>query len=1292
MSLINLGIYRKTKDSEETTTLSDAIDEYPLIVILGSPGSGKSTIFDKYSRENLNSKLLSVREFLNRDDNIPKDAEVLLLDGLDEYRSVSQDKLMVLDDIGYKLKIILESDDYKKLRIVISCREMDWYGEKDKDGLKKDIGTEAVLFNILPMDDDKLYELAKIKIENNPEAFVDKYKEYGLIRNPQLFDMMAKIYKSDSENLINSKLDVYQKFVELSEEPNEDRKRQELPELNETERYKYGGYASLFSFFTSIVNFDDEIYKQLEDTEAGFDKSKLKLLNNTLLMNDGKFAHRTIAEFLAASYLNKCLNDKKLTRERVKSLFNYDGIIPTELRGTYAWLCSIRQDKFFIDLDPYYQLIHGDNSGFSPGLKREIILEIKKYSETNPYFFKFEDRNGLEGFYEQELEPFITEELNVAVKGKNHYIYLLANILISAKEILSVTLKKEVSNHIKNENVPIYYKTRLVDNLDLEVQKQILDMIVNGDIKDEENALKDDLITNLYPDLISSDDLVPYLLTYTGDKLNGSLFYLYKVPYDHKNKMVKEFLGSIDKEKRNDNSRFYRRIEFFIQEFYLETILKYKADSDALTAKEILEILIEHKSYYENYEDISYHTHKQDLKDKAKRIDSEIDQLANELFELYTDIKISEKDVELITYNFRSLFNYRMPNRAVEILLSKLSDEYEPLVNEAIFREACLFIKRDEDFNIIDIPEQIKEAADRYGYNEILERLQVEPEWKIRQREYDAERQEEDESIKAENEKLFAEMFKGDISKNFNALKYITDFIYSDREEKGQHLRYLTPETFDKLVEVLKGSVFDPVEPELLTLESLVDSTYDARRYIDEVYFTACRINEPAEVYGKLVGNKHYLEYLYINTLYNEYIGDVRERGFHVYIDDVDPEFAKSILKKYLDLIYRKYMAEIQEILSKKINIENSIDVLRQLANVHSGDKEFIKNPFLLKFLNQYAFGLSHEEIESILVLPDLNDKNKNILNSMKIILYDNSEELDIDLAISMYSLLQEKLKDYLASGQEDEELENVLVRAIQKMMSVFNTPESIKHVNGIQSSRDQCASFLRHDVPEVLTISLCEKLLKHDNLLADFWVNTLNNKMNILKREESDGKFNHYSIDSLKKFLNERKVVSKSDFFEYVKEVLKEIKVEVEDNRDGEKDAFHNELARGAKGLTSKSEEACRDEIFRILKRSYSKIFSIREKYEGNNRVDINLKYRSNLDFEVQIECKKDKNPELATGITDQLIPKYLIGNCEYGIYLIFNFKEIVSLDSKIATLEASIPVEYEGKISIIVLDLQKN
>ena len=134
----------------------------------------------------------------------------------------------------------------------------------------------------------------------------------------------------------------------------------------------------------------------------------------------------------------------------------------------------------------------------------------------------------------------------------------------------------------------------------------------------------------------------------------------------------------------------------------------------------------------------------------------------------------------------------------------------------------------------------------------------------------------------------------------------------------------------------------------------------------------------------------------------------------------------------------------------------------------------------------------------------------------------------------------------------------------------------------------------------------------------------------------------------------------------------------------NNEKNAFYNE------DQTAKNEESCRDIIFQRLSDKYGYDWEItREKYEANNRVDLNIKYKSSKQFEVQVECKKDNNRQLYTGIKDQLIDKYFSKGVQFGIYLIFYFSDRKDKNKMLTNLQKLIEEDYKDKIKVICIDL---
>ena len=80
---------------------------------------------------------------------------------------------------------------------------------------------------------------------------------------------------------------------------------------------------------------------------------------------------------------------------------------------------------------------------------------------------------------------------------------------------------------------------------------------------------------------------------------------------------------------------------------------------------------------------------------------------------------------------------------------------------------------------------------------------------------------------------------------------------------------------------------------------------------------------------------------------------------------------------------------------------------------------------------------------------------------------------------------------------------------------------------------------------------------------------------------------------------------------------------------------------------------------------------------------------------IEVQVECKKDGNGDIYKGIPNQLIERYmkpeLPSGVQFGIYLIFYFREKNKKEEFLEKVEKTISEEYSEKIRIVCIDLTR-
>ncbi len=1129
-----------------------------VIVILGAPGSGKSAILKKYQSEMADiAELTTVKQFIKLDKTTDK--PILLLDGLDEFRSTSNDKVFVISKLGSKISKL------KDKRIVVTCREMDWYGEDDKYALRDEINSEVDVYRILPLSYDKQIEFASKLGLDEPKVFVDSLTEKGLIGNPQMLGMMADIFVQYGDLASIGKGELYRRYVLYAREHNKNFTRNDLNILSEEEIFKLGGYLAIFYVFSNIDIFDEAMLDEVPNVDFPLDR--LKTVLGSKLFSEQKFSHRTIAEFLAGNYMAKYLLEASdgVGIERVKALFVSEDKIPTELRGTFAWLCSISKNTLLIQIDPYYQAMHGDNSLFAIEQKKDIVLSVRQYAENSPYFYKFNHSLDLQGFYDSRLEEFFAAELQDAVRMQNHYIYFICAILKGASE-LGDGICSVIKENIIDSSVADYDRDNLIYALNDEDDflLEVLNKIKDGELDDDNDHLKEALLNKLYPDVVDSKSVSQYLQLYHTTERGGGCYFLMKTPYSEKKDLVDEIHGfSVGTEQNKKHLIIHDTLKQFVDEYFLETALMYE---DALSAEAIYAILKYFKNkYYGDYESIEFNRYGWSLKQKIN--DAKMQKLANELFSLYAKDKIGEKGKRYHFFEFiNRLFSLQAPNNQYETLSSLMNEKLDGQINEDLFFAALAYSKRDENNTPIDI-DRIKKIAKQYALDDALEVWLKPPktDWQIEDEREMAERAKKDKETLEANDAYFAARSDEEIQGSFGDLHWFSGLVYFEKEQIDTKL--ISTDVYDRLRKIFKNAIFaELIEPELLTIEQLAQNKGN-RRNIDRAYYASLALNNDEGVFGG-IPNDSFLKYLYISSLLSSHIGNINRSNFHERVSD---SFATETLREYIEYLVSANLPDIADMVIKYANATDNLDALQTVAMSREFNNTGFDSAFFKNFLDAFNFSIIEEDLGRLKKYAEGN--NKTTIDALEYFANDSSDVFSMSMAVAMYEIFTHN-NFYTFKNYEKR------VAVVSKMMEAFNTEESIKSVNGFQSQRNVCASFLSHDALKALRLDEYEFLLKnHQN---DVWANRIKNAIDDDKQQEVDANgYGKLDVVALKEFLQSQAIVSVEDFFADVCIRLETLVKKIEDNRDNEKNLFYSDSK-------AKNENECRDAITNILSHAY--------------------------------------------------------------------------------------------------------
>ena len=416
----------------------------PAYVLLGDPGSGKSTEFETECNDlGDEAVLISAREFLTFDiANHPEWQErTIFIDGLDEVRTGDIDSRTPFDTIRNKL------DNIGRPFFRISCRETDWLGENDRKNLEKISPNLQV--KMLRLD-----PLTESNVDNILETIftIDKAEDFknevyrrnlnGLLDNPLNLRLLTKVITKEG-NWPASRLETFGSACKLlAVERNEEHCISEPIEpteiLNVAGRLcaiqlisgAAGHSLDLNRVYSDYISADTWDCKSLDMRKRALSSKLFTTVPNGVRLLAP--VHRHIAEFLAAQHLAQLINDG-LPASRILSLIiGEDGGVVSEFRGLSAWLAAYSSQARvnLIEIDPIGVGLYGDIRDFTPYEKRRLLKSLNHRIDRleDP---KWQIAEAFTPLVSPEMESTLLDILSGTNRGGDHedYISFLLEVL-----------------------------------------------------------------------------------------------------------------------------------------------------------------------------------------------------------------------------------------------------------------------------------------------------------------------------------------------------------------------------------------------------------------------------------------------------------------------------------------------------------------------------------------------------------------------------------------------------------------------------------------------------------------------------------------------------------------------------------------------------------------------------------------------------------------------------------------------------------------------------------------------
>lgn len=522
-------------------------DAVPCVLLLGEPGSGKTSEFlHRFSQLNVSGQAAFIsrwQDWCEGDDIFAtlndhnsffaalEGGHIVwwFIDALDEGRIKTE---RAFDVIKKGLRGLKERGLLDRVQLRISCRSRDWR-PTEANQLKSffpDVGTgegatsSVVALQLLPLDEVAVRTLALEKL--GTEEVVNRFME-ALVRRhvvplagqPLLLAMMLQLFLQGDETLGSDRTGLYTQAVDnLIIEHNSERKDQSPPQTMPARRIAIAKKLAVHAVFggkdaIAVPDMDVENDRTLDAACSGADRKEiLETLNTGLFTqhasNGFSFLHRSFAEFMTALTLSEKIKGG-LPLGRILPLFPVEHeVIPGPLRETAAWLAGLDAHflSWLIAHDPI-TAAQGDTVRYTPAEREELIAILAKRFGDRAWQRDFDRFGDLARSVDDEVLRQLLRPMNsTAVRYMVMEMIEAAEVKPLFPDLLQVSFDSSAESELRTKASTILTKHAAAD-----YAEKLYPLVYLPADQDKDDQISGALLEYLFPNYLTTAQAVQAL-------------------------------------------------------------------------------------------------------------------------------------------------------------------------------------------------------------------------------------------------------------------------------------------------------------------------------------------------------------------------------------------------------------------------------------------------------------------------------------------------------------------------------------------------------------------------------------------------------------------------------------------------------------------------------------------------------------------------------------------------------------------------------------------------------------